>query len=177
MLFRLEEGRKSYGAQEVLRGVTFQVNPSERVGLVGRNGEGKTTIFRLVTGREEADHGDVILLRGLRIGLLEQQPAFDGERDVRDEALSVFRELRAMEIEMTRLEHLMAEATGEVLDEAMHAYSELRHRYEMEGGFTYHARAETVLVGLGFKIHELSQPADQLSGGHKARLAAAKTLL
>ncbi|HKP85396.1 MAG TPA: ABC-F family ATP-binding cassette domain-containing protein [Blastocatellia bacterium] len=177
MLFRLEGVRKSYGAQEVLRGVTFQINPSERVGLVGRNGAGKTTIFRLLTGREEADQGDVVLLRGLRVGLLEQQPAFDGDKTVRDEALSVFRELRAMESEMTRLEHLMAEATGESLDEAMHDYSDLRHRHEMEGGFTYTARAEAVLVGLGFKNDEMSQPADQLSGGQKARLALAKLLL
>lgn len=177
MLFRLEDAHKSYGAQEVLGGATFQVNPAERVGLVGRNGAGKTTIFRLVTGREEADSGEVILLRGLRVGLLEQQPVFEGDRIVRDEALSVFSELRAMESEMTRLEHVMAEETGQALDEAMHVYSDLRHRYELEGGFTYSARAESVLVGLGFKSNELSQPANQLSGGQKARLALAKLLL
>jgi ATP-binding cassette, subfamily F, member 3 len=177
MLFRLEEVRKSYGAQEALRGVTFQVNPAERVGLVGRNGAGKTTIFRLVTGREEADQGEVVLLRGLRVGLLEQQPLFDGDKSVREEALSVFQSLQAMESEMTRLEHLMAEAAGEALDEAMRDYSDLRHRYEIEGGFVYTARAESVLVGLGFKGDELSQPADQLSGGQKARLALAKLLL
>ena len=66
MLFRLDEVYKSYAATEVLRAVTFQVNPRERVGLVGRNGAGKTTIFRLVTGQEETDRGEVILLRGLR---------------------------------------------------------------------------------------------------------------
>ena len=177
MLFRLEDVHKSYGAQEVLGGATLQVNPSERVGLVGRNGAGKTTIFRLVTGREEADKGEVILLRGLRVGLLEQQPTFTGDQVVRDEALSVFRELRAMESEMTRLEHVMAEETGEALDLAMHDYSDLSHRYELEGGFTYSARAEAVLIGLGFKSNELSQPANQLSGGQKARLALAKLLL
>src|SRR4051794_9787887 len=173
MLFRLEEVHKSYGAQDVLRGVTFQINPGERVGLVGRNGAGKTTVFRLVTGREETDRGEVILLRGLRVGLLEQQPTFSGVSSVRDEALSVFTELREIEEEMTRLEHQMAEDTGAALDETMHAYSDLRHRYEMTGGFTYHARAESVLVGLGFKSDDLSKPADQLSGGQKARLALA----
>ena len=177
MLFRLEEVHKSYGAQEVLRGVTFQVNPGERVGLVGRNGVGKTTLFRLVTGIEEADRGQVILLRGLRVGVLEQQPQFDGASSVREEALSVFTELQAMEAEMTRLEHLMSEAADAALDEAMHNYSDLRHRYEMTGGFTYPARAEAVLVGLGFKSDDLTKPADQLSGGQKARLALAKLLL
>jgi len=177
MLFRLDDVHKSYGAQEVLRGATFQINPSERVGLVGRNGAGKTTIFRLVTGREEADSGEVILLRGLRVGLLEQQPTFTGDKSVRDEAVSVFAELREIEAEMTRLEHVMAEAGGVSLDEAMHDYSDLRHRYEMTGGFTYQARAEAVLVGLSFGPDELSRPADQLSGGQKARLALAKLLL
>ena len=177
MLFRLEEVHKSYGAQEVLRGVTFQVNPGERVGLVGRNGVGKTTVFRLVTGTEEADRGQVILLRGLRVGVLEQQPQFDGRASVREEALSVFTEMRAAEAEMTRLEHVMSEATGAELDQAMHDYSDLRHRHEMTGGFTYAARAEAVLVGLSFASHELAKPADQLSGGQKARLALAKLLL
>jgi ATP-binding cassette subfamily F protein 3 len=177
MLFRLEEVYKSYGAQDVLRGVTFQINPAERVGLVGRNGAGKTTIFRLVTGREESDRGEVIRLRGLRFGLLEQQPTFSGKNSVREEALSVFTDIRAMEEEITRLEHLMAEAEGAALDEVMHAYSDLSHRYELSGGFTYHARAEAVLVGLGFKSDDLLKPADQLSGGQKARLALAKLLL
>src|ERR1700752_3940317 len=104
MLFRLDDVHKAYGAQAVLRGATFQVNPGERVGLVGRNGAGKTTIFRLVTGREEADRGEVVLLRGLRPGLLEQQPTFTGDKSVRDEAISVFTELRELETEITRLE-------------------------------------------------------------------------
>jgi len=78
MLFRFDDVHKSYGAVPVLCGVTFQINPHERVGLVGRNGAGKTTIFRLLTEQEETDKGEVIRLKGLRIGLLEQQPTFDG---------------------------------------------------------------------------------------------------
>jgi ATP-binding cassette subfamily F protein 3 len=177
MLFRLEEAYKSYGAQRVLGGVTFQVNPGERVGLVGRNGAGKTTVFRLVAGVEEPDSGQVILLKGLRAGVLEQQPQFSGATSVREEALSVFTEMQRMEAEMSRLEHLMAEAAGAALEEAMHDYSDLRHRYEMTGGFSYQAKAEAVLVGLGFKSGDLGKPADQLSGGQKARLALAKLLL
>jgi ATP-binding cassette subfamily F protein 3 len=177
MLLRLDDVYKSYGATEVLRAVTFQINPRERVGLVGRNGAGKTTIFRLVTRQEETDRGEVVLLRGLRIGLLEQQPTFEGELSVRDEALNVFTEIRAMEEEMTRLEHAMSDTKGDALDEAMHSYSDLRHAYEFAGGFSYHARAEAVLAGLGFSDDELGKPAEQLSGGQKARLALAKLLL
>src|SRR5215471_7651274 len=120
MLLRFDEVFKSYGATEVLRGVTFQINPGERVGLVGRNGAGKTTIFRLATRQEDADNGEVILLKGLRIGVLEQQPTFEAHTSARSEALSVFTELRGMEEAMTRLEHTMSEASGEALNEAMH---------------------------------------------------------
>ena len=177
MLFRFDDVYKSYAATEVLRGITFQINPRERVGLVGRNGAGKTTIFRLLTGKEETDRGKVTQLRSLRIGLLEQQPTFEGELTVRDEALNVFTEIREMEAEMTRLEHEMSEAEGEALDEVMHAYSDLRHAYEFAGGFTYHARAEAVLAGLGFSQPDLDKPAELLSGGQKARLALSKLLL
>jgi len=177
MLFRFEEVHKSYGATEVLRGVTFQINPGERAGLLGRNGAGKTTIFRLVTRQEESDRGEVLLLKGIHVGLLAQQPTFTGELTVRDEALSVFTTMRAMEEEMASLEHAMSEATGPALDEAMHSYSDLRHAYEIAGGFRYHARAEAVLAGLGFRSEEMTNPAQQLSGGQKARLALAKLLL
>jgi ATP-binding cassette subfamily F protein 3 len=177
MLFRFSEVYKSYGGTEVLRGVTCQINPGERVGLVGRNGAGKTTIFRLVTGHEEPDRGEVVRLRGVRLGLLEQQPVFSGMRSVRDHAISVFAEFRAMEAEMTRLEHAMSEAAGAALDEAMHSYSDLRHAYEVAGGFSYHARAEAVLAGLGFKQGDMATPAELLSGGQRARLALAKLLL
>ena len=177
MLLRFDEVSKSYGATDVLRGITFQINPRERVGLVGRNGAGKTTIFRLVTRQEESDSGEVVLLKGLRMGVLEQQPTFEGHSSARNEALDVFTELRVMEDAMTRLEHTMSETSGAALDEAMHEYSDLRHAYEFAGGFSYHARAEAVLAGLGFRDNDLDKPSEQLSGGQKARLALAKLLL
>ena len=177
MLFRLEEVHKSYGATVVLRGVTFQINPAERVGLVGRNGAGKSTIFRLITGQEEADSGEVSILKGLRLGLLEQRPVFASTVTVRDEALSVFSVIQQLEARMADLEHQMGEVTGEELDAVMHDYSELRHRYEMDGGFTYQAKTESILEGLGFKRGEFDQLAELLSGGQKSRLALAKLLL
>ena len=74
MLFRLSEVHKSYGTQDVLRGVSLQVNPGEHVGLVGRNGSGKTTIFRLINQEEQADRGDVIRAKGVRLGLRPASP-------------------------------------------------------------------------------------------------------
>jgi ATP-binding cassette, subfamily F, member 3 len=177
MLLRLEEVHRSYGAFDVLRGVTFQVNPGEHAGIVGANGAGKTTIFRLISGSEEADAGQVLTARGLKIGVLPQQPSFDGVLSVREQALSVFHHLHALEAKMASLEHMMAEAIGPELEQVMASYSDARHTYEHDGGFLYAARAEAVLAGLGFKESEFDSPADKLSGGQKARLALAKLLL
>ncbi|MBO0797653.1 MAG: ABC-F family ATP-binding cassette domain-containing protein, partial [Blastocatellia bacterium] len=177
MLFRLDEVTKSYGAQEVLSGVEFQINPGEHVGLVGRNGAGKTTILRMIAGTETADSGVIDRLRGLRIGILAQHVDFSGQTTVMDAALEVFDKLRALEDRMRELEHRMTEAVDEELERVMHAYSEAQHAYEHEGGFSYHARAESVLQGLGFSKAEFEKRAESLSGGEKNRLGLARLLL
>ncbi len=177
MLFRFSEVTKSYGAQEVLRGVTFQINPGEHVALVGRNGAGKTTILRLITGAETPDNGLIDAMRGLRFGVLAQHVDFSGAENVLDAALSVFENLRTLETRMRELEHVMTEASGDELDSAMHEYSDAQHTYELEGGFNYHARTEAVLLGLGFSKEEFSKRAENLSGGEKNRLGLARLLL
>ena len=100
MLFRFDGVTKAYGAHDVLRDVSFQVNPGEHVGLVGRNGAGKTTTFKLLLDREDPDEGRIEKMRGLRIGLLEQQVTAEGSGTVRHSALEVFADLHAMEREM-----------------------------------------------------------------------------
>jgi ATP-binding cassette, subfamily F, member 3 len=177
MLFRLADITKSYGAQNVLRGAAFQINPGEHVGLVGRNGAGKTTILRLITGAETADAGEVDRLRGLRSGVLAQHVDFSGSETVMDAALAVFDKLHALEARMRELEHAMAEATGEALDRVMHEYSEAQQTFEQEDGFSIHARAEAVLQGLGFGRDEFAKRAESLSGGEKNRLGLARLLL
>src|SRR6186713_1861744 len=107
MLFRLSEVKKSYGGAEILRGVSFQVNPGEKVGLVGRNGAGKTTVFRIVTGSETADSGDVVSMNGLKLGLLDQHVDFGAGETVHTAALSAFKEIHDIEADMRALEKTM----------------------------------------------------------------------
>ncbi|HEY7180016.1 MAG TPA: ATP-binding cassette domain-containing protein, partial [Blastocatellia bacterium] len=177
MLFRLADVTKAYGAQEVLRGVTFQFNPGEHVGLVGRNGAGKTTLLRLIMGAETPDNGEIERLRGFRYGALAQHVDFHGGMTVMDAALEVFEKLRALESKMRDLEHAMTEGPPDELDRVMHEYSEAQQTYEHEGGFSYHSRAEAVLLGLGFTKDEFDKRAENLSGGEKNRLGLARLLL
>ena len=176
MLFRLSEVHKSYGTQDVLRGVSLQVNPGEHVGLVGRNGSGKTTIFRLINNEEQPDRGDVIRARGVRLGLLAQHIHFEPGSTVHESALSAFGHLQQIEHEMHELEHRMAEAPDD-LDKVLERYSDLQHQFEREGGFEYAAKAEAILQGLGFDRTSWSLETEKLSGGQQNRLGLVRLLL
>jgi ATP-binding cassette, subfamily F, member 3 len=174
MLFRLSEATKSYAGTEVLRGVSFQVNPGEKVGLVGRNGAGKTTVFRLITGRESADSGDVFKANNLKLGLLDQHIDFGAGETVHTAALSAFKEIHDIEAEMRDLEKTMETDHSEaVLDR----YAELQIAFEHADGFTYAARAEAILLGLGFTRQMWDLDTATLSGGQKNRLGMARLLL
>jgi len=176
MLFRLSDVYKSYGVQDVLRGASLQVNAGEHVGLVGRNGAGKSTIFRLVRAEETADRGDVIRARGVKLGLLDQHVHFKPGSTVHESALAAFGRLQQIEHELHELEHRMAE-DGDDLEKVLERYSDLQHEFEHEGGFEYTARAESILQGLGFDREMWSLETEKLSGGQQNRLGLACLLL
>src|SRR4029079_7324746 len=176
MLFRLSDVYKSYGTQDVLRGTSLQINPGEHVGLVGRNGAGKSTIFRLVRGEESADNGDVVKARCVRLSLLDQHIHFDPGSTVHESVLGAFGHLQQIEHEMHELEHRMAEA-GVDLDQVLERYSDLQHEFEREGGFVYGAKAEAILQGLGFDFDSWSLETEKLSGGQQNRLGLVRLLL
>lgn len=174
MLFRLSDVKKSYGGTEILRGVSFQVNPGEKVGLVGRNGAGKTTVFRLITGKESTDSGDVFKANGLKLGLLDQHVDFSTGETVHTAALSAFKEIHDIEAEMRALEKTMETDHS---DPILERYAELQIAFEHADGFSYAARAEAILLGLGFTREMWSLSTATLSGGQKNRLGMARLLL
>jgi ATP-binding cassette subfamily F protein 3 len=165
---------KAFGSQNVLRDVTFQINANERVGLIGANGAGKTTLLKIITGVHDADSGTVTRKSGLQIGTLDQIPDFHEQTSVLEEALRSSDYLRGVEVEMRELEHqISSDARADILDR----YSHLQHEFELKGGYSYRARTEAALLGVGFSKQALDRPSRQLSGGEKNRLALSKLLL
>lgn len=174
VLFRFSDITKSYGGKEILRGVSFQINPGEKVGLVGRNGAGKTTLFRLLTETESPDTGVVVKMNGLRLGLLDQHVDFDAGDTVHTAALSAFKHIHDIEAEMRRLEKQMETDHS---DSILERYADLQTQFEHADGFAYASTAEAVLLGVGFSREQWNMDTAILSGGQKNRLGMARLLL
>jgi ATP-binding cassette subfamily F protein 3 len=174
VLVQLNGVSKAFGSQTVLRDVTFQINPSEKVGLIGTNGSGKTTLLKMLSMRAEPDEGVVSRKSGLQIGTLDQIPDFHESTTVLEQGLKAFESLILAEREMRQLEHEISDSHNDTL---LERYSALQHAFELKGGYRFRAMTEAALQGVGFSREALSRPSNTLSGGEKNRLALAKLLL
>jgi ATP-binding cassette, subfamily F, member 3 len=175
VLYRFDHVRKSYGPKEVLRDVSWQHNPGEKVGLVGRNGAGKTTLLRIALGREEPDAGELVKANAVRIATVDQALASDLSERLHDFAAGAFADLHAVEAELRRMEHRMAE--GDVSGPLHDRYDALSHRFENEGGYEMVAEVDKALSGLGFEKADFERPLSELSGGQKNRAMLARAIL
>ena len=174
MLVQLNGVSKAFGSVTVLRDVSSQINPFEKIGLIGANGAGKTTLLKIIGRAHEIDTGTVTRKSGLQIGTLDQIPDFHEGTSVLEEGLRSSDHLRAAEREMRELEHAIASGPPpDVLDR----YSRLQHEFELKGGYSYRALTESALLGVGFSKEAMDRPSRELSGGEKNRLALAKLLL
>ena len=172
---------KSFGAERVFAGVSFQVDEQDRIGLVGPNGAGKSTLLNLLAGREEPDEGTIARNRNLRIGYLTQHTDFHPHNTLREEMLTVFAEVQAWERAINELAlQLEATSTGDnnaAHEELLQRYDELQTRFEHAGGYTYEHRVSQVLDGLGFTREQQESPIMNLSSGQQTRAALGKLLL
>jgi ATP-binding cassette subfamily F protein 3 len=169
--------RHSYGTQIVLDGATVSIDPGEKVGLVGRNGGGKSTLMRILAGVLEPDAGSVQLQRGMRCGYLSQEHRFDAGETLRGAAEAAFAELHRLHQEQDRLFEAMGTAEGEALEKLLRRQAEVEQRLEAAGGYAIDHRIDATLHGLGFLDSQFPLPVTSLSGGQKGRLALARLLL
>ena len=166
----------SFGERELFRDLSFEVDARDKVGLIGRNGVGKTTLFKLITGELEPTGGVVVTERGLNVGYMEQHACSDGSRTIYDELESVFDGLKAMEKQIDELTAAV-DRGGEGLNELIARQTELIERFERDGGLTYKSRTRSALLGLGFREEEFNMPTRALSGGQRSKLSLLKLLL
>jgi ATP-binding cassette subfamily F protein 3 len=168
---------RSFGPDEIFRDVSFQINDREHVALVGVNGAGKSTLLRIAAGLDAPSRGELAIASGARVAYLAQEPRFDSDRSVGEEARLAFAEaLTALE-RMRTLEAAMQSADGTELDALFHEYERLSIHFEVAGGYDVEHRTAEVLSGLGFTADQTDESVRTLSGGQKTRLALAKTLL
>jgi len=165
----------SFGPLDVFDGVSCAVAEGDRIGLVGPNGEGKTTLLRILAGDLTPTAGGVYRRRGLRMGYLPQDPPPAGDKNLWDDMLEVFSQLRQEEKALQALEVRMADSPdGEAI---LDVYAQRQHDFEMKGGYDYPLRIRQTLSGLGFRSDQFDMPLAQLSGGQRTRALLARLLL
>jgi ATP-binding cassette, subfamily F, member 3 len=164
----------AYGGRTIFEDVTFTVSRGDRWGVLGRNGTGKTSLFRLLTGALEPTKGSIARSGGVRVALLDQHREFGEAVTVRDGVAAAFADLIALEHSLAEQAAALADAPTQA---ALDRYDHDLHRFEREGGYTYGARVDAVLHGLGFDDTQASQRLDSLSGGERGRVALARQLV
>jgi ATPase subunit of ABC transporter with duplicated ATPase domains len=169
---------KQYGKQLIFVDASFQLNPGERVGLVGPNGSGKTTLFRMIAGEEFPDEGDVMVPKRLTLGYFRQDVEEMQGRSALDEAIAGSGRAGDLHHELEDLQHAMGDpAQVGDMDVILARFGEVQEEYEHLGGYTLEAQARETLHGLGLKEDQIDADAGKLSGGWKMRVALARVLL
>ena len=172
---------KSFGIDSILEDVSFTVNEGDKIGIIGINGTGKTTLFKIISGVYGYDNGDIYTAKDCEIGYLEQNMNFHSENTILDEVLEVFRDLIDMETYLRNLELKIAEegekSNSDDLDKLMNEYSHKLELFADKNGYGYKSEAKGVLKGLGFSDNDMNKPISILSGGEKTRILLGKLLL
>jgi len=170
---------KAFRGEWLFRSLDFQINEQDRIGLVGENGTGKSTLMKMICRLQAADEGDVIGARDLTFGYLPQDGLFARGRTLLEEALSVFKSLTLLEDEIRKLEHELSDIKpeGAEYEQKLERYSLVSQQFRLKGGYSLESKAGSVLQGLGFTQSDLQRACENFSGGWQMRIALAKLLL
>lgn len=169
---------KQYGSQILFAGASLQVLPNSRTGLVGANGAGKTSVFRLITGEEEADKGEISCSKKTVVGYFSQDVGEMSGGTVLDEVMSASADLVVMGRQMKEMESQMGEPMDDdAMADLLENYGNIVETFEHRGGYELDSNAKAILTGLGFSDADQNLPVETYSGGWKMRIALAKILL
>lgn len=170
----------SFSGSYLFQGVSFKLSPGDRVGLIGKNGAGKSTMLKILSKEMSLDEGTMACDKNITIGILKQDIDFVQGRTVLEESYEAFAEIKSIERELDRVNTELAERTdyeSAGFHDLMVALSDLNERYEILGGYHYQGETERVLQGLGFKREDFDRLTDTFSGGWRMRIELAKLLL
>lgn len=168
---------KSFGATTIFEGLSMDVKEGERLGLIGPNGCGKTTLLKILMSQEDYSEGTVAYKKGITVGYLNQLPDYEETMKVRDVMTLAFLEVKKLRHRMTEYEASFATLDGSSLDKALKAYGDLSHQFEEKGGYEIDTQLNIIAEGLQIPESMQQQTFGQLSGGEKTRVELAKTLL
>lgn len=170
----------SFQGEYLFEDITFKLGNGDRVGLIGKNGAGKSTMLKILSKELTPDSGQIATDKELKIGFLKQDIDFVLGRTVLEESYQAFTEIKDLEAKMDAINTQMAERTdyeSEGYHQLMVDINELQHKYEILGGYNYQGDTEKILQGLGFKRHDFDKLTDTFSGGWRMRIELAKLLL
>lgn len=173
----LKEIQKYYGANKILENLSFEIQTGEKIGLIGNNGTGKTTIFKIISGIENYDNGMLMIRKGASIGYLDQIPDYPKEFNVIDVLNSAFDEVHKVGIELKSLEIEMSNINNESLNSTMKKYGEKLQLFEHLGGYEIEDKINKICTGLKIYDSLRNRPFNTLSGGEKTRIVLGKILL
>jgi len=166
-----------YAEIEIFSDVTLQVNERARIGIVGPNGSGKTSLIRVLLGEQDYDKGEIFFPEHVRIGYVPQTAMDSGEGTIKDQIMSGFSELIKLEMELTKSALEIEQTEGSERKRSEQRYSTLLDKYESMGGYDYQNRMERVVLGVGLSEEVLNTPIEDASGGERTRAALASALL
>lgn len=170
----------SFGGTYLFEEVTFRLGAGDRVGLVGKNGAGKSTMLKILSRELAPDSGSIATEKEVKLGFLKQDIDFVKGRTVLEEAYQAFEDIKNAELKMEEINHQLVTRTdyeSESYSELIEQLSDVTHHYEILGGYNYVGDTEKVLLGLGFKREDFDQLTDTFSGGWRMRIELAKLLL
>lgn len=177
MILSCQNLSKSFGSDDIIKNVSFQINEGDKVAIVGNNGAGKSTLLKMITGELDTDAGTVVFAKDTTIGYLAQYQNMEGNETVYQTVYSSRTDILEMQKNLQKMEGQMTKLTDDALNALLVRYHEMHDVFDHMNGYAYESEVQGVLRGLGFSEEDFSKTMDMLSGGQKTRVSFGRLLV